>query len=78
MPYADAVIKEVLRLLPPAGGMFRKTLKDLEVRIQKGGRIRVQKGSGGWKGKKPHRKYNTLHGRQGKTCYDLLHALTGA
>jgi cytochrome P450 len=31
MPYTEAVVKEVLRLLPPARGLFRKTTVDLEV-----------------------------------------------
>eukprot|EP00775_Hariotina_reticulata_P012610 gene12610-12740_t len=31
MPYAEAVIKEALRLAPPAGAVLRKTLVDLEI-----------------------------------------------
>lgn len=31
MPYADAVVKEVLRFSPPATGIFRKTLVDMQV-----------------------------------------------
>jgi cytochrome P450 len=31
MTYADAVIKEVLRLTPPAAVIFRRTTVDLEV-----------------------------------------------
>jgi hypothetical protein len=33
MPYADAVVKEALRLAPPAGAMMRRTLVDLQVRL---------------------------------------------
>jgi cytochrome P450 len=32
MVYAEGVIKEALRLAPPAGAMMRKTLVDMEVR----------------------------------------------
>ena len=32
MTYADAVTKEVLRITPPAGAIFRRTTVDLEVR----------------------------------------------
>jgi len=32
MPYAEAVVKEALRLAPPAGAVLRQTLVDLEVR----------------------------------------------
>lgn len=31
MPYADAVIREVLRVAPPSASVFRRTLVDLEV-----------------------------------------------
>lgn len=32
MSYADAVIREVLRITPPSASVFRKTMVDLEVR----------------------------------------------
>jgi cytochrome P450 len=32
MPYADAVVREVLRLAPPSAQVTRQTLIDMEVR----------------------------------------------
>jgi cytochrome P450 len=31
MPYADAVIRETLRVAPPSAAVFRRALVDLEV-----------------------------------------------
>lgn len=31
MPYADAVVKEVLRVAPPSAQVMRRTLYDMEV-----------------------------------------------
>jgi len=31
MPYADAVIREVLRIAPPSASVFRRTTVDMEV-----------------------------------------------
>lgn len=33
MPYADAVIREALRIAPPAASVFRRTLVDMEVGV---------------------------------------------
>jgi cytochrome P450 len=33
MPYADAVIRETLRVAPPSAAVFRRALVDLEVRL---------------------------------------------
>jgi hypothetical protein len=33
MPYADAVIRETLRVAPPSAAVFRRALVDLEVRV---------------------------------------------
>jgi cytochrome P450 len=38
MPYADAVVREVLRVAPPSAQVMRQTLVDMEVRV-----ARVQK-----------------------------------
>lgn len=32
MPYADAVIREALRIAPPSASVFRRTTVDMEVR----------------------------------------------
>lgn len=32
MPYADAVIREVLRVTPPSNQVMRKTMVDMQVR----------------------------------------------
>lgn len=34
MPYADAVVKEVLRVAPPSSQVTRQTLCDMEVRAK--------------------------------------------
>lgn len=36
MSYADAVIREVLRITPPSASVFRKATVDLEVRDSQG------------------------------------------
>lgn len=46
MHYAEAVVKEVLRVAPPSGLVMRKTLVDMEVKL---GVFRFGGGGGAWR-----------------------------